>query len=189
MKTLLLVVMSMNSIGTLQDISIDYKSNKPKITLLLDQRESISSLEEIKEDKLSIEIKKYRKQRSKDANAYFHVLVNELARYFNVSDREMKIKMNLQYGTIAKDINGNSIGIKIPVGTDITQFYDYAKWFGECEDNGIKFDKYLFYKQTHTLNTKEMSQLINGVVQECKDVGIETKTPAEIKSLLESWGK
>lgn len=141
-----------------------------------------------KQDKTKkYEIREYKKTRSKDANAYFHVLVNELARYFNISDKEMKIRMNLQYGTIAKDSNGNSIGIKIPKGTDITQFYDYAKWFGECEDNGIKFDKYLFYKQTHTLNTKEMSQLINGVVQECQDVGIETKPRQEIESLLRSW--
>ena len=141
-----------------------------------------------KQDKTKkYEVKEYKQKRSNDANAYFHVLVNELARYFNISDKEMKTKMNLQYGTIAKDENGNSIGIKIPKGTDITQFYDYAKWFGECEDNGIKFDKYLLYKQTHTLNTKEMSQLISGVIQECQDVGIETKTPAELKSLLGSW--
>ena len=57
------------------------------------------------------------------------------------------------------------------------------------KENGIKFDKYLFYKQTHTLNTKEMSQLINGVVEECRERGIETKTQAEINSLLESWDK
>ena len=135
------------------------------------------------------EVKEYKEKRSNDANAYFHVLVNKLARYINISDKEMKIRMNLQYGTIAKDENGNSIGVKIPKGTDITQFYDYAKWFGECEENGIKFDKYLFYKQTHTLNTKEMSQLINGVIEECRERGIETKTKAEIDSLLESWDK
>lgn len=135
------------------------------------------------------EVKEYKEKRSNDANAYFHVLVNKLARYINISDKEMKIRMNLQYGTIAKDENGNSVGVKIPKGTDITQFYDYAKWFGECEENGIKFDKYLFYKQTHTLNTKEMSQLINGVVEECRERGIETKTQTEINSLLESWDK
>lgn len=141
-----------------------------------------------KQDKTKkYEVKEYKQIRSKDANAYFHVLVNELARYMDIPDKEMKIKMNLQYGTIAKDGNGNSIGVKIPQGTDITQFYDYAKWFGECEENGMMFDKYLFYKQTHTLNTKEMAHLINGVVQECKERGIETKTPAEIKSLLDRW--
>ena len=49
----------MQTTGTINDISIDYKTSKPKISILLDQRESISSLEAIKEDKLSIEIKKY----------------------------------------------------------------------------------------------------------------------------------
>lgn len=177
----------MQTTGIITDINIDYKTQKSKISLLLDTKE-LNTIEQLKsEDKLNIELKKWYKKRSLDANAYFHVLVNELARHFNISDREMKIKMNLQYGTIAKGNDGNSIGVKIPRGTDITQFYDYAKWFGECEDNGIKFDKYLFYKQTHTLNTKEMSQLINGVVQECQDVGIETKSQQEIDSLLEQW--
>lgn len=153
----------------------------------------VGSIEQViqylfKQDKTKkYEVKEYKQVRSKDANAYFHVLVNELARYLDISDKEMKIKMNLQYGTIAKDANGNSVGVKIPKGTDITQFYDYAKWFGECEENGMMFDKYLFYKQTHTLNTKEMAHLINGVVQECNERGIETKTPAEIKSLLDRW--
>ncbi len=152
------------------------------------QKQVINWLLEHDKDK-QYEVKEYKQKRSTDANAYFHVLINELARHFNISDKDMKIKINLQYGTIAKDSNGNSIGIKIPKGTDITQFYNYAKWFGECEDNGIKFDKYLFYKQTHTLNTKEMSQLINGVVQECQDAGIETKPRADIDSLLKEWNK
>lgn len=34
-----------------------------------------------------------------------------------------------------------------------------------------------------------MSKLIELIVQECKQLDIETKTPAEINSLLESWGK
>lgn len=141
-----------------------------------------------KQDKTKkYEVKEFKKIRSNDANKYFHVLVNELARYLDISDKEMKIRMNLQYGAIAKDKDGKYAGAKIPRGTDITQFYDYAKWYGECEENGIIFDKYLFYKQTHTLNTKEMAHLINGVVQECNERGIETKSPAELKSMLDKW--
>ena len=48
----------MKSIGIIEDISIDYKTQKPKILITLNERESLSSLEELKEDKLSIEIKK-----------------------------------------------------------------------------------------------------------------------------------
>ena len=82
----------MNSVGTLQDISIDYKTNKPKITLLLEQRQSISSLEEIKEDKLSIEIKKYRKPRSLDANKYFWKLLQEVCDYKDIDTIEDYIR-------------------------------------------------------------------------------------------------
>jgi hypothetical protein len=34
-----------------------------------------------------------------------------------------------------------------------------------------------------------MSKLIDLIVQECEQLGIETKNPAEIQSLLESWGR
>ena len=68
----------MKSVGTIEDISIDYKTQKPKILIVLNERECISSLEELKEDKLSVEIKKYRNKRSLDANAYMWVLISKL---------------------------------------------------------------------------------------------------------------
>ena len=128
------------------------------------------------------EIKEFKEKRSLNANAYFHLLVNKLARYYNLSDEEMKIKMNLDYGTVATDEN-KVIGSKFPKGTDPTQFYPYMKWIKE-EDG---WDCYIYYKETHKLNTKEFSQLLEGVVQECRDVGIETKEDLEIKKLMEDY--
>ena len=43
------------------------------------------------------------------------------------------------------------------------------------------------YYGSSSFDKKQMSRLIDGVVQDCQAVGIETKTEAEIKSLLESW--
>lgn len=175
--------------GQLSDVSIDYKTNKPKITFLMNEKSALENLDEIKDlDKLSVEASKYREKRSLDANAYFHVLVNKLARHYNMSDTDMKIKMNLDYGTVALNLDGTKVAIKVPKGTNIQQFYPYCKWFGECEEGELCFDKFLMYKQTHTLNTKEMAKLIDGVVQECKDVGIEVATPAELESMKRSWG-
>lgn len=132
------------------------------------------------------ELKEYRQKRSKDANAYFHVLVNKLARHFNISDEDMKIKMNLDYGTIARFEDGRVKGCKVPKQTNMKEIYRYSKWYKEDNEGN---DCYIFYKETHTLNSKEMAGLINGVIQECQDVGIETKTQEEINSLLESWEK
>ena len=39
------------------------------------------------------------------------------------------------------------------------------------------------------MNRKEMSILIDGLVSECKEAGIETKPKAEIDSLLKEWDK
>lgn len=174
--------------GKVKSISVD-GLDKVNITISTENSSILEQLEDIKnkDKEVSIEIKRMYNRRSLDANAYFHFLINKLARYFNISDEEMKVKMNLQYGTIAKDKNGNSVGIKIPISADINDFYHYAKWFGDCVENGIKFNKYLFYKETHKLNTKEMSDLIEGVVQECRDYGIPTKTDEEIDSMLENW--
>lgn len=176
--------------GQVSDVSIDLKTNKPKITFIMNEREALHQIDEIKDlEKLNVEAKKYRQKRSLDANAYFHVLVNKLARHFGVSDTEMKTKMNLEYGTVALNLDGTKVGAKVPYGTDIKQFYPYCKKFGECEENGMNFEKYLFYKETHTLDSKEMAELIDGVIQECKEAGIETLTPEELQSMKESWEK
>ena len=58
--------------GTISDVSIDFKTNKPKITFIMNERAALAELDEIKDlDKLSVEAKKYRKKRSLDANAYW----------------------------------------------------------------------------------------------------------------------
>ena len=84
------------------------------------------------------EIKEYKKMRSKDANAYFHKLTNELAKYnrangFAVSDEEMKIDLNLAYGTIATDKNNSAICAIVPQGTNMKEFYPYAKRYKRAD--------------------------------------------------------
>ena len=46
----------------------------------------------------------------------------------------------------------------------------------------------LVMRGSHTYDTKEMSELIKGTVEEAKELGIETATPQEIKEMEERWG-
>lgn len=143
---------------------------------------------EEKDLRLGIDI--WRERRSLDANAYFHLLVHEIAVVQNIGDKECKIKMNLEYGSPATDENGNKLYVKMPKSVDITQYYDYAKWIKNVvEENGFETSYYLFYKPTHTLDTKEMARLIDGVVREAQEYGIETRTPEELARLKASWGE
>ena len=44
------------------------------------------------------------------------------------------------------------------------------------------------YYGSHTYDTEEMSRLIDGVVTECRELGIETLPPDELKRMKEQWG-
>ena len=175
----------MKSIGTIEDISIDYKTQKPKILLVLNERESLSRIEELKEDKLSIEIKKYKNKRSLDANAYMWVLISKLEE-----------KLNISKDIIYKDAIRN-IGVYevIPVKNEAVERFIEA-WTKNglgwvCETTKSKLEGYtniLAYYGSSTYNTAEMSRLIDFVVQECKQLNIETMSRTELDSLIESWG-
>lgn len=136
------------------------------------------------------ELKEYKPLRETQANKYFHKLVNELAKYnrgigFAISDEEMKIEVNVQYGTIATDVNGNISGAMVPSGTDMKRFYPYAKKYKS--DN--KYDYYIFYKRTHELNTQEFTQLIRGIEILCKNVGIKTLDDLEFERMMREYEK
>ena len=136
------------------------------------------------------EIKEYKPVRGLQANKYFHKLVNELARYnrnsgYAISDEEMKIHINISYGTLATDHNGKIAGAIVPKNFDMSWFYPYAKIY---KTDGNK-DYYLFYKRTHELDTKEFTQLIRGLEQECKDVGIPTLDDLEFEKMMKEYEK
>ena len=61
----------------------------------------------------------------------------------------------------------------------------------KCVKVEVENDKevyfYRIYRGSHTYNTKEMAQLIEGTIQECKAQGIETATPAELKQMQMLW--
>jgi uncharacterized protein YjiK len=55
------------------------------------------------------------------------------------------------------------------------------------EENGKEVYFYKVYRGTHTYDTKEMAKLIDGTIQECKNVGIETATSDEIAHMQMLW--
>jgi len=134
------------------------------------------------------EIKEYKKIRGTQANRYFHKLINELSRYNRgighaISDDEMKIDINLSYGTLATNDDGTVKGAKVPKGTNMQEFYPYAKWYKE-EGN---CDCYIFYKRTSDLDSKEFWQLIKGLELECQKVGIEILEEREFRLMMEEY--
>lgn len=176
--------------GKISNVSFDYVSGKPMVTFEMNERQSaLDMVDALKGfDKLTLRVGKFKKKRSLDANAYFHLLVNKIARNMLVSDDEVKQRLVKSYGTLARDENGDLIGAMLPAGVDVDRFYPYTRNYKTEYRGGKEFSCYLFYKRTRELNSAEMAHLIEGTIWEAKRLGIETRSKEEIDSLLDSWG-
>lgn len=141
-----------------------------------------------------LEIKEHKKKRSLNANDYSWVLTDKLSdvmvvRGLKLSKEEMHAEMIFRYGQVELDDNGDQVICSTSQGAKLSEFYPYAKEIGTSELNGKIFTHYRIYRGSRTYNTQEMSIFISGIVEECKEQGIETATPAELALLKEEWGK
>lgn len=139
--------------------------------------------DQLHDDEISAEVKKYRKPRSLDANAYFHVLVNKIAATVGTSDDEVKRELVVKYGTVETDEDGSPYGAMLPASADIDKVYPYTRCYKTMSMNGKSYRCYLLYKHTRDMDSAEMSHLIDGTVSEAKALGIETMTPDQIREL------
>lgn len=134
---------------------------------------------------ISVDLKEFKPRRSLTANAYFHALVNQLARKLGISDTECKRRLVFDYGSVMRAEDGRVAGIILPDGINVEQSLPdtYAKWYADSKVNGKTVGCYLLYTPTHLMDSREMAQLIDGTIQECKEFGIETMTPQELARL------
>lgn len=171
--------------GRLRDLTFGANGEQHiTVTVKKDFRDDFDKL---KDKDIRVEIKIWREPRSKDANAYFHVLVNKIAEAQGLGDDEVKRSLVVEYGTLARDDDGQLIGAMLPAGADIDQFYPYTRMYKTMELDGRAYECYLFYKRTHTLDTKEMARLIDGTIYVARELGIDTDTPEQIARYKEGW--
>lgn len=152
-------------------------------------RPLLSFLEKLRGFDISAELSKWTKKRSLDANAYFHVLCEKIARAVSAGNDETKRNLVLEYGTQKYSDDGPPSWFVIPKGENPFTKSKYPKWFSSLMVHGKEADAYIEYKETHTLNTTEMAALIEGTISECKELGIETLTPIELERMMTQWGR
>ena len=132
---------------------------------------------------IDLTINIHREKRSRDANAYFHVLVDELRKALNISFTACKNELITSYGQI-EYIDDTPATIKSNIPPEKMREVEtlHCKPIATSDpEEGVFW--YRIYRGSHTYNTKEMSELIDGTVSECKVQGIETLTPNELARL------
>lgn len=125
------------------------------------------------------EIKEHKNKRSLNSNSYLWVLCTEIASILNLSKEEVYVKMLEDYG----------VSLLVPLTPDSkpSGFFKYYKYFDTGELNNKKCVWYKVFKGSSEYDSKEMSVLLNGVVQEAKNLGIMTLDEIELQEMIERW--
>ena len=178
----------MDYTGTIKDM---YRGMDGKFTISLNIEEEPGDIEKLKDKRLRIKIDEYKLKRSLSANAYFHSLADKLRMKMHppMSMAQMKNHLIADYGQVMYLEDGVPLIYKTNAPPEYVYNLEepHLLLVKTTEENGKEVYFYRMYRGSHTYNTKEMSQLISGTVEECKEQGIETITPAELERMLSAW--
>lgn len=139
---------------------------KAIIQWLFDQQDADKQLYEIKEKK---------SKRSLTANAYYWVLLRQLASVMRLSSDKVHFLMLKRYGVC------EVVSVRSDIKVD--GYFRYYEAIGKSDLDGKEFTHYKIYKGSSEMNSKEFSVLLDGLISECEEQGIPVLTPDEVAKL------
>lgn len=167
--------------GTLKNQRYDSESRTYDVTF-----STSSPIDHFKlQDKqLTISVKQYRKKRSKDANALLWVCLSEIAEMLRTDKWQVYLEMLKRYGQFQY----------VTIRNDAVNMFKRS--WRECEvlntfagNDGEIYANLLCYFGSSTYDTRQFSILLDGVISEMQEIGLETPTSEEMRRSLEEWEK
>lgn len=145
------------------------------------------TFDELHQTDVDITVKKHRNKRSLDANAYAWVLIDKIAAKRDMSKAEV-------YRNAIRDIGGVSEVVciqnrAVKTMKDVWTRNGIGWQVDEMPSKIAGCTNLVLYKGSSVYDTKQMSALIDSLVQDAQSIGIETRSQEEIDSLLKEYEK
>ena len=169
--------------GKLKDLAFGREGEQ--IITLTTKTDCREWFDELKADPVDFEIKKHRKKRSLDANAYAWVLMDKIASKLSLSKIEV-------YRESIRDIGGVSqiVCVQDEAVDKLRQGWERHGLGWQTDTMPSKIEgctNVVLYYGSSMYDTKQMSVLVDKIVQDAKELGIETDTPEQIERYKSEW--
>lgn len=170
--------------GIFDSISQDWKTGKTMVTFTVNEPSAIESILSLETcENLNLKAVKYRQKRSMDANALMWACLGQIASALNADKWDIYLKMLKRYGKYTY------ICVKPSVVEAVKAQWRECEEVGEVDINGQKAIQMLCYFGSSTYDTKEFTVLLDGIINEMKDMGLETPTSEDMRRSIEQWEK
>lgn len=181
--------------GKLAGINVDWQTGQYAVTFTCNEpmilKQSYDSLKDA--ELLNVKAVKHRKKRSLDANAYYWQLVTQLSEKAHVSKSCMHNMLLRKYGQ-REYIDGRIVTMPIPdtdsaenVALEADTYHIKPTSQVKEGKDGQMYRTYVMLRGSSSYDSREMSQLIDGLVSDCREMGIETLPPDEVDRMLKAW--
>lgn len=171
----------MECTGKLKSVSKNWISRKWEVTFEINE-DITASIDKIRDKMLNLTAKIHREKRSLDANAYAWVLMQKIAEAIHTDKWSVYLMMLERYSPVFTHIIVRPEAVERVMGEWRT-----VKVLGPIQVNGSSGIQLQCYFSS-TFDSKEMASFIDGIVSECKEMGIETLPPDEIERMRREWG-
>lgn len=159
----------------------DFRSGRFRITIEPTECIDCDALTALDETVIDAELTRHRERRSLSANALLWHCIGQIAQALNADKWDIYLLMLRRYGKFTY------ICVKPSAVEAIKRQWRESETVGEVNINGSKAVQMLCYYGSSTYDTKEMSTLIDGVVSELKEMGLEPPMPGEIRRAMERF--
>lgn len=169
--------------GKIDGLNIEFSTGKAILSLSVNERQSVMNLYDELHDceKLSIKIDKYREKRSLNANALCWKVCTEIANVLRSDKDSVYLEMLKRYG--------QSEIVSVLSTVDVSGYFKYYDTFGTGYVKGKEFTHYKIYKGSSEYDTREMSILLDGIIDEAKGMGIDVMSESELALIKNEWGR
>lgn len=152
------------------------------------KKQALSDMPDITKP-LELEIRVKRKKRSLSANAYCWVLCGEIARKIGAGMRDVDV-----YRTAVNNAADDTMWIPCRVPRvrakelELSWSANGIGWIAIPISNGYTpYAEYKLIKGSSVYDSHQMARLIDELIQEAEQLGIDTLTPTERIRLLAEW--
>lgn len=140
-----------------------------------------------------ITIKYYKEKRSLTANGYMFSLLSQIANKIGLSLGDCYVKHIKDYGVFVEGsyMTKKAFDVFEPsyskASTKLEHSSSMCTVIREFQKNGIEWVEYIAFIGSSEYDKKQFSILLDGVVQEAKDIGIQTLDDLKIQELIERY--
>lgn len=147
----------------------------------------------LKDFDIDVEIKRHRQKRSLDANSYCWVLCEKIAD--KLSDEDVKQTKEEVYREAIREVGVffdlPDLDPKRAKTLQIAWAAQGTGWVTEQVDYSRDGEKVMirFYYGSSVYNAKQMSRLIDNLIEDCRSLGIPTETPEQVAKIKSLWAQ